>query len=245
MKRFLALALCAAMLSSAPVRAADKPMLEYGYPEQPPRVFTRGDGQPDGHYPRLLKVLLERAGLEWRANPLPAARLMKSLDSGETNFSILVKNPLLDACCLYGTQPIWYDELTVFSAGDTAPVTSKEDLIGKDLIVIAGYSYGGLISFLKDPANRINLNPAESHAAAFAMLDAGRAPYLLNYAEPAIAEGLMKHHVADLKKSPISRIDMYLVLRKAYPDAPAVIERLENLYRALYAEDSERRYTKK
>ncbi len=224
--------------------AETHPELKYGYPEQAPRAYTNEYGQPDGYYPRLLKVLLARANMPWRGYSYPAARLMHNLQSGETTFSILVKNPILDNCCFYSKNPVWFDELNAYSMGDKPAIKRKEDLIGKSVIVLSGFSYGGLISFINDPQNRIKIHPANSHIAAFLMLEAGRADYLIDYAEPAIHERLGKSPIAGLRSDLLDVTRMYFVISRQYPNAEATLERLESLYAAMRAEDKKREYTK-
>lgn len=237
-------------LAVLPLWAADErlparpPELVYGYPEQPPRAFTNSEGVADGHYPKLLRVLLARAGIPWRAVSYPAPRLMKNLQTGETNFSILVKNPLLDECCLYSRTNVWHDELRVYSVGNKPPIRKREDLAGKRIITIAGFSYGGLYTYLADPANQIQSNPAKTHHAAFEMLDAGRGDYLLDYAEAAVAEGLKKHPIENVRGDVLDVVQMYLVISKSYPDAAGVLKRLESIYESIRAEDTRRELTK-
>jgi polar amino acid transport system substrate-binding protein len=233
-----------AVFWTLPLHARSFPELEYGYPEQPPRAFTNAQGRPDGHYPRLLKVLLERAGIAWHAASYPAPRLMKNLQTGETNFSILVRNKILDECCLYSATPVWFDELRAYWTGDKPPIRSKADLTGKNIIILSGFSYGGLINYLKDPANKIVLNPAESHEAAFAMLDAGRADYVLDYAEPAEQDALAKAPVKGLQSGIVDTVHMYLVLNKSYPDAAQTMKYLEMQFQKLWDEDTAAAYTK-
>jgi hypothetical protein len=220
------------------------PVIEYGYPEQPPRAFTNEHGQPDGSYPRLLKILFAKANMNWHATSYPAPRLMKNLGTGETNFSILVKNSQLEKCCIYSTKPVWNDELRIYYIGNKPPILNKESLNGKDLITIAGFSYGGFINYLSDPANHVHTNPAESHYAAFAMLDAGRADYLLDYSEPATSEGLSRHPIANLHSDTLDVAYMYFVIAKSYPNASATLERLEAIYEAMRTEDTQRAYTR-
>lgn len=235
-----------ALFPAAPALAQQKPplLLKYGYPEQPPRAFTNSQGEPDGYYPRLLKILLGRADMQWQGASYPAKRLMINLDSGETNFSILVKNPVLEKCCLYGSKPVWFDELRAYYVGNKPALRKREDLVGKRIITLAGFAYGGLITFIEDPANRIENNPAQSHQAAFEMLDAGRADYLLDYAEPAASEGLAKHPVANLRSEVLDTVHMYFVLSRSYPNARAVLDRLDTLYQKMREEDPRREYTR-
>lgn len=223
---------------------APLPEIEWGYPEQPPRAFTNSQGKADGHYARMLDVLFKKAGMSWHGASYPAKRLMSNLESGETNFSVLVKNPILDKCCIYSKNPVWNDELRVYYRGNKSPIRKREDLLGKQVITLAGFSYGGLITYITDPQNRIENHIANSHAAAFQMLDAGRADYLLDYAEPAVAEGLLKYPVADLRSDTLETVYMYLIISRSYPDASAVLERLEAIYKSMRDEDVKRVYTK-
>jgi hypothetical protein len=242
---FAAVLLVTLTAFTTPVTAQSLPLIEYGYPEQKPRTYTNEKGQPDGYYPRLLNILFKKADMKWRATSYPAPRLMENLNTGATNFSILVKNAKLDSCCLYSSNPVWFDGLMVYWIGDKPPIKSKEDLIGKSLIVMAGYSYGGFVGFINDPQNRITSEPAETHASAFRMLEAGRADYLLNYGEPAQAEALDLRPVANLHSAEISRVHMYFVISKSYPNAENTLKRLESLYNTMQDEDKNGDYTKK
>jgi len=245
----LAVILAVVWLAPALAGAADNGRgaggIEYGYPEQPPRAYTDANGQAAGFYPRLLDVIFTRAALRWHAVSLPAPRLMKNLQSGETPFSILVKNSELEECCFYSEQPVWYDDVIVYSVGDKPEVRKIEDLAGKDIITLSGYSYGGMVSFFNDPKNRIRNNAAATHEAAFIMLEAGRADYLIDYAEVAASEGLARHPVVNLRQSVLARVYMYFVLSKSFPNAAAFMRRMEALYSALYREDLAGAYTKR
>ncbi len=224
--------------------AAKWPEIEYGYPEQAPRAFTNSKGEPDGHYPRLLGVLFQRAGVPWHGASFPAKRLMVNLDNGSTQFSILVKNPLLDKCCLYGKAPVWYDELRAYAIGDKPALRSREDLKGKRIITLAGFSYGGLIDFINEPANEVWNNPTNSRDAAFDMLEAGRADYLLDYAEAAQAQRLNQRPITNLRSSVLETVHMYFVINRDYPDAAGLLQLMEKLYQSLRQEDVRRVYTK-
>ncbi|CAA7618139.1 ABC-type amino acid transport/signal transduction system protein [Candidatus Terasakiella magnetica] len=243
--RITALAMVLAVSAAIrPVEAQMLPMIEYGYPEQPPRAYTNANGEPDGHYPRLLNVLFSKVGMSWRGSSLPAPRLMHSLQSGETNFSILVPNPLLDQCCIYSRRNVWYDELRVYSIGDKPLIRTKEDLAGKSIITLSGFSYGGLATILADPKNAITNNVAHTHEAAFAMLEAGRADYLLNYAEVADAHVLSRRSIPELRQSVLDTVRMYFVISRSYPDAQKVLDRLEAVHGEIRANDIARQFTK-
>ena len=82
--------------AQSPLRPETLPEIEYGYPEQSIFVATvNAKGQPESPMNRLVEVLMERAGMRWRATPYPASRLFSNLQEGTTNFSILVRRSSL------------------------------------------------------------------------------------------------------------------------------------------------------
>ncbi len=161
--------------------SAALPEIEYGYPEQPPRSFTNAQGQPEGQAIRMATALFAKAGIPWHATSYPAPRLFKNLDNGTTTFAVMVHNPALYNCCLFNKIPLYTTELKAYYIGDKPPIKNRNDLIGKRIITIRGYSYSGLIGFINDPQNRIVNEIASTHEPAFDMLTAGRADYVLNY----------------------------------------------------------------
>lgn len=215
------------------VMAAEPRTIEYSYPDQ--SVWTTrldSKGEPDNPLLRLAEPLFKQAGIPWRARGLPAARMFEYLGNGQTDFSMLVKNPALEKCCLISKNPVAGTELRVYRRKTQPPISSQADLAGKEVITIHGYSYGRLLNFIKDPANRIGNNSAISHESAFTMLDRGRADYLLDYTGPA-EEVLAEHPIRDLEFDVISRLDVHLILNRAYPDAEAVMARLEAIAETL------------
>ena len=207
--------------------------IEYGYPDQSIFVATINDeGQPDSPMTKLAAVLMERAGLPWHAVPYPAKRLFDNLRNGTTNFSILVRSSLLENCCLFSRNPVYSTTLNVYYIGDKPPITSKENLAGKKIITIRGYSYAGLIKFISDPANRIINEVAGTHRAAFEMLKGKRADYVLDYA-PAAEDILAESPIGDIRSNPINQLDIFLVLSKSYPDADKLMMKLEGIVETL------------
>ena len=203
------------------------PEIEYVFPEQSVWTTKLNDrGEPENPLLRLAAVLFGRAGLPWHAKAYPAARMFTHLQDGTAQFSILVDSQALWACCLRSKSPVAGTELRVYRVGDKPPILRGEDLAGKRIITIRGYTYGGLLDFIADRKNGVANNPTMKHETAFAMLDAGRADYLLDYTGPA-SEVLAEHPIDGLHSDTLSHLDVYLVLSKSYPDAEGVMARLE------------------
>ena len=231
----LALALFSAVTFAAgnPAPRSAVSEIEYGYPEQSIFVAsTNAKGQPDSPMNWLAEALMERAGIPIRAVPYPAARMFDNLKNGTTHFSILVKASTLDGCCLLSRQPVYSTQLNVYSIGNTPAVKSKEDLIGKSVITIRGYSYAGLLKYISDPANKVNIQVAGTHHAAFEMLRAGRADYVIDYASAANSI-ISENPISQLRTSRLDTLDIYLILAKTYPDAEKLMARLEEIVSTL------------
>lgn len=228
--RRIAWILCPALVlgfASLSASAAEPGLIEYASPDQSVwTTRTNPAGEPENPLLGLAAPLFERAGFRWRAKTLPAARLFEYLNDGQTDFSMLVKSPALDKCCVVSRQPVAATELRLYRRKDAAPVAGRDALAGKEVITIHGYTYGGLLAHIRDPANRIVNHGAVSHDAAFAMLERGRADYLLDYAGPA-QEVLERQPIPNLAYDVMDRLSVHLALSRAYPDAAAVMARLE------------------
>lgn len=207
--------------------------VEYGYPDQSIFVATTNlKGQPDSPMTRLAEILMERAGIPWHAMPYPARRLMDNLKNGTTNFSILVRASSLQSSCIFSQEPVYTTKLNVYFIGDKPSVKSKEELVGKRIITIRGYSYAGLLKFISDPANKIVNEEAGTHRAAFEMLKGNRADYLVDY-ESAASDILTELPIENLHANPIDILEIFLVLSRSYPDAEKLMVKLENIVKTL------------
>lgn len=229
-------ACCCNSLFAADVMAPKYPEIEYASPDQ--SVWTTrltAQGEPDNPLLQVAELLFARAGIPWHGKPYPASRLFRYLQNGTAQFSMLVKAPALQECCLFSRKPIAVAEIRAYRRVSSSPVRNVEGLAGKQVITIRGYSYGGIISFISDPAHRVTNNVTDSHASAFRMLDNGRADYVIDYAGPA-AEVLAAERIEGMVYDVLSRQDVHLVLSKSYPDAQEVMQRLEAIAETLDVE---------
>lgn len=239
-RRICWLALLAAGLSgpaAADATAKKYPEIEYASPDQ--SVWTtkiNAQGEPDNPLSRVAAALFARAGIPWHGKSYPASRVFAYLQDGTAHFSMLVKAPALQDCCLLSGAPVTRAEIRAYRRAGSAPVRTKEDLAGKRVITIRGYSYGGLAAFLADERNRVSTNVTQTHSSAFRMLENGRADYVIDYAGPA-SETLAAEGIGGVAFDLLSRQDVHLVLSKAYPDAPKVMQRLEAIAATLAVEE--------
>lgn len=232
MKPGIAAVLGTVLLAAAPAAGGESPPpLHYAYPDQ--SIWTTrvdANGLPANPLLAVAQALFDRAGLTWQAHPYPAARMFEVLRNGTANFSMLVKNPALDVCCLLSRKAVARTELRAYHMPATPPLPASaqpaEALRGKSVIVIQGYSYGGMLAQLSAPGSAVNVVHAPTHQTAFTMLERGRADYVLDYAGPA-GEILAAWPNLNMGHEPLDHLQVYLVLWRGYPDAEATMARLE------------------
>ncbi len=205
-------------------------ILTLGYIEFAPYTFTNEAGNPEGILIDLAGKVFPEAGYEWGAVSYPVKRLVEYLISGDLDIWMGLKT-LPD---FIGNTYIW-DEivaslfLNAYTMGDNLPVIKKEDLAGKSVIILRGYSYGGWIHYIKDKKNNVAYVKANKHLSALKMLQAKRADYLLDYREP-IDRALKNISMSELKHNQISSLPCYFIVSKKVKDGVDIINRLEKVF---------------
>jgi polar amino acid transport system substrate-binding protein len=218
---------------SVSAAASPPPEIEYASPDQ--SVWTthsNKQGEPDNPLNSVAAVLFTKAGIPWHSRAYPATRMFKYLQDGTVHFSILVRSPALQECCLLSRKPLTFVEIHAYHRAGTPPIKSVNDLLGKSVITIHGYSYGGLLALLGEERNRTGNNLTLTHAAAFHMLAQERADYVIDYAGPA-SEVLAATPIPGLQSELLSRQEVFLVLSKQYPDAEKLMSRFEKIAETL------------
>lgn len=210
------------------VRGSETPQpIEYAYPDQSVwTTKTNSAGILNNPLLLLVDALFTKLEITWTAKPYPANRMFERLMAGQSNFSMLVQAPRLKDTCIFSRDPIVSTELRVYRIAGSSPIAQKEDLNGKKIITIRGYSYGSIGTYLKDPANDIVTFEANLHKSAFEMLANERAEYLLDYTGPS-EEMLESHPIPGVTSDILKTLGVYFVLSKSYPDASKMMERLE------------------
>lgn len=204
--------------------------LRLGYIEFPPFTSTNDKGEPEGILIDLAAKVFPTAGYEWSALPYPVKRLSEYMGSGDIDVWMGLKTlPAFVGKTYAGDVPIAYLLLNAYTTGDNPPVTQKEHLSGKSVIIMRGYSYGGWINYIMDKKNNVSYLRANKHASALKMLKAKRADYLLDYKEP-IEMALETVSVSELKINKISSLPCYFVVTKQLPDGAEIVTRLETVF---------------
>lgn len=204
--------------------------LKLGYIEFPPFTYTDDHGKPAGILIDLAKKVYPEAGCDFVAVSYPVRRLASYIGSGDLDIWMGLKTlPEFEGKSYVGKSVIAELVLRAYTRGKKAPILTQADLAGKSIIVMRGYSYGGWITFIEDPKNKVNHIKANKHDAAFNMLLAGRAEYLLDYKEPS-ETALQKIKIPDLSYNQISALPCYFVVTKKLPEGQEIVDRLDKVY---------------
>lgn len=177
---------------------------------------------------RLVSALFSEADIALESKQLPIPRMLYQLSNEIGNFSILVKSPAIEKCCVTSSTPIINVELRAYHRNDRPTIKNIADLKGQKVITIKGYSYGPLQSFFNNEKNNLSIYAASTHQSAFAMLAAGRGDFVIDYEGPSI-KALEKHPNRDLSYAVLKNLNLYLVLNKKQPHATMLIDQLATI----------------
>ncbi|HLA36534.1 MAG TPA: transporter substrate-binding domain-containing protein [Rhodocyclaceae bacterium] len=229
--------LAAVALGGAMLGAQAAP-LEVGALNFPPYYELENESKvTGGYFIDFLKTLLTRAGVEHEFKGYPPKRLYTNVGEGTVKIWMgPVGVPEFEGKVLVSPKQISEINMEVYTMGaaDTLP-KSIDDFKGKSVITVRGYTYGGMIAALNDPKNNIKVEVANTHEAAFQMLQAGRAAFLLDYIEPA-TETLAKLKFPSVNKRSLKTLPVFIMVSKTVPDAQAIMDKIMKTYETMNLE---------
>ncbi len=201
--------------------------LNVGYYELPPYLEII-DGKLTGVLFDIWDDIASKVGVRYVPVNLPPARLVKSLAEGDVDVSMIPINfPELAGHVLVSKEPAEHIVLEAYNFGPAPLITSIRDLVGKSVIVQQGFGYGGLITYLRAPENRITIVASAPHAeSGIRMLQAGRADVLLHY-RPAIKQLRRTMNLVGLQSTVLSAVPIHVVLSKSVPNSAALMARFD------------------
>lgn len=223
----------ALLVFSSIALANDRPSLTFGYIEFPPYYYTDEKGGAQGHLIDLANDIAREAGYDIEYIPLPTKRALLSVANGEIDlwFGLSTIDVYKDHV-LISERPIDRLELRVYATKDMKDFRDKRDLIGKSVVILRGYSYGGLLDFIEDPANKIYTIRVTSHDQALSVLATRNIDYMVDYAR-IVESARAKYPVPNLKSRVLSTLDVHINLSKKMDNAEKVLERLDEAYKKI------------
>ena len=207
---------------------AGKP-LRIAYVDFPPITYQKADGSPAGTFIEITRKVAVEAGYQPQFLYLPISRVYLYLRNGQidvwpgsTNVPVLNGEVLETWVSPLATQlSAWYLE-------GTGPLLHFDQLQGKTVITIAGYTYGGLLYWLEDDAS-IDVTEAPNYRAALEMLKLGRGHYLLGHRDPVL-DTLSMPEDAKIRESEIRLRNLAWLFSLANPRAAILREEFDDAY---------------
>ncbi|OJS98792.1 substrate-binding periplasmic protein [Marinobacter nauticus] len=198
------------------------------YVEFPPITYRTAEGEPAGEFVEITKKVAAEAGYELEFIYLPVARTYLYLRDGTVDLWLgLSATPVLKEAVLESWISPIPVELSAWYRQDTEPLEHMDQLHGSMVILIGGYTYGGLRDWLEDQPD-IRITEAPNHRSAVDMLKRKRGDYLLDYRQP-VREILTHPSDAIIRESEVrSRNSAWMfslassrasILREAFDDA--------------------------
>lgn len=186
MKYLRAILLTTVVFSTFIASAHSKQLVTVGYYEFPPASYTDSSNNPAGYILDIGRVLLTNAGYDVEFKALPSARVYGQLISGDIDLWFgAPSKPELVGHTLEGTRVLGEITLGVFYHPGSKPPRLPDDLKGKKIILIGGYSYWPPVAqWLTDSSLNLTLTRTSQHTSAIAMLTRNRGDYLFDYVEP-------------------------------------------------------------
>ena len=240
MLKAICLALAAALGSSAslavPQVATDKPLVQVGFYEFPPYSYSDEQGRPRGAILELTARLLEHAGYQAQIRSYPSARLYSALQDGSVQLWPGAPGKAeLAGHTLESATRLGEIVLNLYFRRDTLMPLLPEDLQGRGLIMITGYTYWQPVNqWLNDPRLAIEQHRTSSHTSALQMLQRRRADYLLDYQTP-VEQARQQLGLRELPFIQLQRIPLHLIVSRHTPGAEALRDALDRAYQELLA----------
>ncbi|WP_286221237.1 substrate-binding periplasmic protein [Marinobacter apostichopi] len=220
------------LLAATPVvgeETTDK-TLRIAYVEFPPITFRNENGDADGELIDITRKVVQEAGYVPDFVHLPISRVYLYLKTGQIDvWPGLTNIPILNGEVLESWVSPMPVQLSAWYCQDKGrPLEHFDQLSGKRVIVIAGYTYAGLINWL-NRAEDIRITEAPDHRAAINMLKRNRGDYLLDYRQP-IEQILTAPYDDHILHSEVRTRNAAWLFSLAHPRAAILREEFDDAY---------------
>ncbi|MGM0768347.1 MAG: substrate-binding periplasmic protein [Pseudomonadota bacterium] len=177
--------------ASAVAQEDERPLLRVAYTEFPPIEYRNAKGEADGLVMDLTRKVAAEAGYQPEFIYLPVGRIYLYLKNGTVDvWPGLTGIPSLREDVLESWVSPVPVQLNAWYVEGTPPLSHFDGLRGRTVIVISGYTYGGLLGKLEATGD-IRITEAPNHRSGIDMLKRERGDYLLDYQRPV--EEILRH----------------------------------------------------
>ena len=203
-------------------------VLQWGFVHFPPLIYLDKDGKYKGELEALMAGVSLYSGILYTPMEFPNIRAIFNLNQQKVNFAIGVKSLVNEENNFFiSSFPIAKMQLRILWRTDSAPVSTIADLAGKSLVLLKGYTYGGLRTQIESIA--AGFMSVSNHNRAISALTHKRGDYALvyktasEYSMTAVAQLDFDHVV-------IGEVDLYFILDRNVPHAEQIMKQLETGY---------------
>ncbi|WP_372994363.1 substrate-binding periplasmic protein [Marinobacter sp.] len=207
----------------------DRKTLRVAYLEFPPVTYQEADGTPAGSFIELTRKIAAEAGYEPEFLYLPVSRVYLYLGNGAIDvWPGVTEVPSLQGNVLETWVSPSAVNLSAWYLDGTPALTNLEQLRGKRVIVIGGYTYAGLLPWLEADSD-IRVTEAPNHRSAVDMLTRKRGDYLLDYRQP-VREILTDREDRMIRESDVRTRNLAWVFSLAHPRAALLRDEFDDAY---------------
>lgn len=208
--------------------------LDVGMVDFPPFFCDQGD-DVTGLVVDKLKRIVNEAGYDMRYSVYPMKRVGEFAREGLLDFTVVLKAVFKEGEIMASDNTICKINLRHYSIGQKDSIRTVEDLKNKRIGIFRGFTYGGWINYIKDPANEIDYYEVTKHEQLFKMLELGRIDYVLDYRNPSDVV-LANMEVPNLYYEDISVMPVYILVSVSSKKNPKeILRRLNKAYNGLIA----------
>lgn len=233
--RFVSIRICALLaglfLASGALAEAGtaSKLLKIAYVDFPPMTYQKADGSPAGTFIEITRKVAIEAGYEPEFLHLPISRVYLYLRNGRIDVWPGSANvPALKGEVLETWVSPFASQLSAWYLEGTEPLSHFDQLQGKTVITIAGYTYGGLLYWLEGESS-IDVTQAPNFRAALDMLKLGRGQYLFGHRDPVL-ETLAMPEDEKIRESEIRLRNLTWLFSLANPRAAILREEFDDAY---------------
>ncbi|WP_303289875.1 ABC transporter substrate-binding protein [Marinobacter sp. SS5-14b] len=207
-------------------------VVRIAYVEFPPITYRNANGEPAGEFVDITRKVAEEAGYDLEFIYLPVARTYLYLKNGTVDLWLgLSATPVLMEDVLESWISPLPVELSAWYREDAPPLNHIDQLHGKIVILIGGYTYGGFRGWLEDQSD-IRITEAPNHRSAVDMLKRRRGDYLLDYRQP-VREVLTRPADAVIRESEVRSRNAAWMFSLASPRASILRDAFDEAYMRL------------
>lgn len=203
--------------------------LRVAYVDFPPITYQTSDGTPAGSFIEITRKVAVEAGYAPEFLNLPISRAYLYLTNGKIDVWPGVTNvPALDGEVLESWVSPFPIQLSAWYMEGKEPLAHFDQLLGTTVIIIGGYTYGGLLYWLEDE-DSIRVTEAPNYRAALEMLKRGRGDYLFGHRQPVL-DTLKMPEDEKVRESEIRSRNLAWVFSLANPRAAILREEFDDAY---------------